>query len=246
MPIPSLEIRDLYKAFSGTSAVAGLNLTIPQGQFYGLLGPNGAGKTTILRMVAGLLRPDRGVIRVLGHDLPRSPQAAKRQMAFLPEEPPLYDKLNPMEYLAFVAGLWGISPDIAEPRAQNLLRRLNLWDRSWTRSEKLSRGMRQKLALAGALIHNPHLIILDEPLTGLDAAAARLVKDILCEHVSNGGTVILTTHLLDIAERMAERLGIIARGCILAEGTLDGLREKAGKGGSLEDVFLSLVGVASA
>lgn len=246
MELTVLEIHNLYKSFPGIPAVCGLNLCISQGEFYGLLGPNGAGKTTILRMIAGLLHPDAGSIKVLGYDFAADAKACKRQMAFLPEDPPLYDKLTSMEYLAFVAGLWEITPDIAEPRAQTLLRRLELWDKCGTRAENLSRGMRQKLALAGALIHEPKLIILDEPLTGLDAAATRLVKDILREHVHNGGTVILTTHLLDVAERMAERLGIIMKGRLVAEGNLDSLREQAGDQGSLEDVFINLVEAAPA
>lgn len=245
METEALDICNLYKSFPGASAVNGLNITIPQGQFYGLLGPNGAGKTTILRMVAGLLEPDSGVVRVLGCDLGAEARAAKQQLAYLPEEPPLYDKLNSMEYLSFVAGLWGIGASEAQCRAETLLRRLRLWDKWGTRAENLSRGMRQKLALAGALIHEPRLIILDEPLTGLDASAARLVKDILREHVGTGGTVILTTHLLDVAERMTGRLGIIVRGRLVAEGTLESLQERAGQEGSLEDVFLNLVEAAA-
>jgi ABC-2 type transport system ATP-binding protein len=155
----------------------------------------------------------------------------------------LYDKLSPAEYLGFVAGLWRIAPDEAAPEAERLLRWLELWDQRDQRCEGFSRGMKQKVALAGALIHDPRLLILDEPLTGLDAAAARLVKDMLQERVDAGGTVILTTHILEVAERMADRIGIIAGGRLLAEGTLDALRGQAGEGrgnSSLEDVFLQL------
>jgi ABC-2 type transport system ATP-binding protein len=151
----------------------------------------------------------------------------------------LYGKLKPTEYLEFVAGLWGIAPEDAEPRARRLLDWLDLAKHAHELTEGFSRGMKQKLALAGALIHEPELLILDEPLTGLDAAAARQVKDLLVSHVAKGGTVILTTHILEVAERLAQRIGIIRQGRLIAEGTLAELRERT-LGGSLEDVFLQL------
>jgi ABC-2 type transport system ATP-binding protein len=151
----------------------------------------------------------------------------------------LYGKLKPTEYLEFVAGLWGIAAEEAEPRARRLLDWLDLTKHAHELTEGFSRGMKQKLALAGALIHEPELLILDEPLTGLDAAAARQVKDLLLSHVAQGGTVILTTHILDVAERLAQRIGIIRQGRLIAEGTLAELRERTMKG-SLEDVFLQL------
>jgi ABC-2 type transport system ATP-binding protein len=151
----------------------------------------------------------------------------------------LYGKLKPTEYLEFVAGLWGIAPEEAEPRARRLLDWLDLAKHAHELTEGFSRGMKQKLALAGALIHEPELLILDEPLTGLDAAAARQVKDLLVSHVAQGGTVILTTHILEVAERLAQRIGIIRQGRLIAEGTLAELRERT-HGGSLEDVFLQL------
>jgi ABC-2 type transport system ATP-binding protein len=160
-------------------------------------------------------------------------------MAYLPDEPLLYGKLKPTEYLEFVAGLWGIAAEEAEPRARRLLDWLDLAKHAHELTEGFSRGMKQKLALAGALIHEPELLILDEPLTGLDAAAARQVKDLLLSHVAQGGTVILTTHILDVAERLAQRIGIIRQGRLIAEGTLAELRERT-LGGSLEDVFLQL------
>ncbi len=163
------------------------------GEFYALLGPNGAGKTTTLRMVAGLLRPDAGSISVFGRDALADPVAAKRVMAWIPDEPMIYDKLTPTEYLAFVAGLWSVPEDEAERRAADLIDLLGLKPHAHERCEGFSKGMRQKVALAGALVHDPSLIILDEPLTGLDAAAARLVKDVLLERVRAGATIILTT-----------------------------------------------------
>ncbi|HAT29772.1 MAG TPA: ABC transporter [Janthinobacterium sp.] len=234
----ALTLTALSKSFAGP-AVDNLNLTVRQGELYALLGPNGAGKTTTLRMVAGLLLPDSGSVEVLGVDLATAPARAKQHMAYLPDDPMLYGKLKPVEYLEFVAGLWGMEAERAEPRARKLLDWLDLSSHAHALTEGFSRGMKQKLALAGALIHEPRLLILDEPLTGLDAAAARQVKDLLLEHVEKGGTVILTTHILEVAERLAQRIGIIQHGRLIAQGTLDELRGQT-DGGTLEDVFLQL------
>jgi ABC-2 type transport system ATP-binding protein len=238
----ALEIRALVKRFD-RPAVDGLDLGVRAGEFYTLLGPNGAGKTTTLRMVTGLLRPDSGAISVFGIDALADPVAAKRVMAWLSDEPMIYDKLTPLEYLEFVAGLWGVDAEVAEARARELLGWLGLEAHGSERCEGFSKGMRQKVALAGALVHEPRLIILDEPLTGLDAGSARQVKTVLRERVRAGSTVIMTTHILEVAERMADRIGVIAGGRLIAQGTLEELRRQAGKGGSsLEDTFLTLVG----
>ncbi len=239
---PALRLTSLCKNF-GRPAVDHLDLTVQRGELYALLGPNGAGKTTTLRMVTGLLAPDSGSIAVLGIDLAADPAGAKQHMAYLPDDPMLYAKLRPYEYLEFVAGLWGIEAADALPRATELLAWLDLEKHAHEMAEGFSRGMKQKLALAGALIHRPQLLILDEPLTGLDAAAARQVKDLLLAHVEDGGTVILTTHILEVAERMAQRIGIIQHGKLIAQGTLDELRAQT-QGGTLEDVFLQLTGQA--
>ena len=240
-PLAALEIRSLTKRFD-RPAVDNLDLTVRVGEFYCLLGPNGAGKTTTLRMVAGLLAPDRGGISVFGIDALADPVSAKRIMAWVSDEPMIYDKLTPTEYLEFVAGLWGIEPGLAEARASELIGWLGLTPNAHERCEGFSKGMRQKVALAGALVHDPQLIILDEPLTGLDAGSARQVKTVLRERVAAGGTVIMTTHILEVAERMADRIGVIAGGRLIAQGSLDELRIKAGKGDqSLEDTFLTLV-----
>jgi ABC-2 type transport system ATP-binding protein len=243
----ALEIRGLVKSFD-RPAVDGLDLDVRPAEFYALLGPNGAGKTTTLRMIAGLLRPDAGTIRVLGIDALADPVAAKRLMAWISDEPMIYDKLTPQEYLEFVSGLWGVDPALAETRARDLLGWLGLSAHAHERCEGFSKGMRQKVALAGALVHEPRLIILDEPLTGLDAGSARQVKSVLRERVAAGGTIIMTTHILEVAERMADRIGVIAHGKLIAEGTLEELRRQAGKGASantagasLEDTFLALV-----
>lgn len=239
---PALLLSGLHKAF-GRPAVDDLSLSVRRGELYALLGPNGAGKTTTLRMVAGLLAPDAGRIEVNGIDLARDPAGAKRTMAYLPDDPMLYGKLKPTEYLEFVAGLWGVDAAAAEPRARRLLDWLDLSKHAHELTEGFSRGMKQKLALAGALIHEPQLLILDEPLTGLDAGAARQVKDLLQSHVAGGGTVILTTHILEVAERLAQRIGIIQHGRLIAEGTLAELRERTAAQ-TLEDMFLQLTGQA--
>jgi ABC-2 type transport system ATP-binding protein len=241
----ALKLTALSKHF-GRPAVDRLDLTVRQGELYALLGPNGAGKTTTLRMVAGLLAPDAGSVEIFGIDLATNPAGAKQKIAYLPDDPMLYAKLKPTEYLEFVAGLWGIEAADAEPRARRLLDWLDLSKHAHELTEGFSRGMKQKLALAGALIHEPQLLILDEPLTGLDAAAARQVKDLLLEHVRGGGTVVLTTHILEVAERLAQRIGIIEHGRLIAQGTLDELRSQTRsgvcEGGTLEDVFLQLTG----
>jgi ABC-2 type transport system ATP-binding protein len=239
---PALRLTGLCKNF-GRPAVDRLDLCVPRGELYALLGPNGAGKTTTLRMLVGLLAPDAGQVEVLGIDMARDPAAAKQQVAYLPDEPMLYGKLKPTEYLEFVAGLWGVSAAAAEPRARRLLEWLDLDQHAHELTEGFSRGMKQKLALAGALIHEPQLLVLDEPLTGLDAAAARQVKDLLLAHVDQGGTVILTTHILEVAERLAQRIGIIKDGRLIAEGTLEQLREQT-TGVTLEEMFLQLTGHA--
>jgi ABC-2 type transport system ATP-binding protein len=237
------EFADVHKTFGATKAVDGLSLQVPRGVFYAFLGPNGAGKTTSLRILAGLLQPTSGIARIGGIDVHLEPERAKQQLAYVPDEPALYGKLTPVEYLEYVAALWRVPTDTARQRAHALLEQLSLADRAGDRLEGFSRGMKQKIALAAALIHEPRLLMLDEPLTGLDAGAARLIKDMLLVFVQKGGTVLLTTHILEVAERLAQRIGVIARGKLHAEGTLDELRAAAGlPGGTLEDVFLKLTG----
>jgi ABC-2 type transport system ATP-binding protein len=242
----ALAVRGLTKCFD-RPAVDGLELVVRAGEFYALVGPNGAGKTTTLRMVAGLLKPDAGSVEIFGIDALRDPIAAKQVMAWVSDEPMIYDKLTPLEYLEFVAGLWGIDPTSSGRAAQELLVSLGLERHLHERCEGFSKGMRQKVALAGALVHDPRLIILDEPLTGLDAVSARHVKGLLAERVQRGGTVIMTTHILEVAERMADRIGVIAAGRLLAEGTLTELRQQNGHTDtSLEELFIALVDIEDA
>lgn len=241
MSAPALAISHLSKSFD-RKVVDDLDLTVRAGEFYALLGPNGAGKTTILRMVAGLLQPDAGDITIFGINALADPVAAKRLVAWVSDEPMVYDRLTPLEYLEFVAGLWQVDPATARARAHDLIDWLGLGPHANELCGGFSKGMLQKVALAGALVHDPKLIILDEPLTGLDAGSARQVKDVLLGKVRDGVTVIMTTHILEVAERMAERIGVIANGRLIAEGTLDELRHRLGRQSSLEDIFLDLVG----
>ena len=237
----ALEIAGLMKSFD-RPAVNGLDLQVYGGEFYALLGPNGAGKTTTLRMVSGLLQPDAGDISVFGTKLSHDPLEAKRKIAWVSDEPMIYDKLTPVEYLEFVSGLWGVDPVEAERRSLDLVEWLGLAPHAMERCGGFSKGMRQKVALAGALVHEPQLIILDEPLTGLDAGSARQVKDVLLSRVKRGTTIIMTTHILEVAERMAERIGVIADGRLVAEGTFAELRNRSGdENSTLEEVFLDIV-----
>lgn len=239
---PALSIKNLIKNFGPKRAVDDISIELQPGAFYGLLGANGAGKTTTMRMVAGLLAQDLGTISVYGKDTLEDTRDVKSMVAWLPDEPLLYDKLTPLEYLEFVCGLWAVDRGLGEVRAEELLRWLDLWDVRDQRCEGFSRGMRQKTALAGALIHDPKLLLLDEPFSGLDAAVARQVKDLLVQKTKEGATIVLTTHVMEIAQRLAETIAIISDGKILAEGDIEHLRAFADMpSASLEDVFIALV-----
>jgi ABC-2 type transport system ATP-binding protein len=243
-PSLALDISGLAKSFD-RPVVHDLELKVRAGEFYALLGPNGAGKTTILRMVAGLLRPDAGAISIFGIDTHDAPVAARQITAWVSDEPMVYDRLTPFEYLEFVSGLWQIEAAEAEARSRELLDWLGLGPHAHERCGGFSKGMLQKVALAGALVHEPRLIILDEPLTGLDAGSARQVKDVLLQKVAGGATVIMTTHILEVAERMAERIGVLAGGRLVAEGTLGELRARIGRNTTLEEIFLDLIAEAA-
>jgi ABC-2 type transport system ATP-binding protein len=231
---PALQCANLHKHYS-TPALQGLSFSIAPGEFYALLGPNGAGKTTTLRIIAGLLQADFGTVRIAGIDLLEHPEDARMHLAYLADEPAIYPKLTPIEYLEFIGALWKMDP------AQSLERAVELLDLLGLAEHTNQRCVKQKLALAGALLHQPALLMLDEPLTGLDAHAARLVKDLLRKHVQSGGSVLLTTHILEVAERLADRIGIISRGQLISEGTLAELRSREGSAeATLEDLFLRL------
>jgi len=247
----AIEAAGLRKTYGAVEAVAGVDLAIGPGEIVGFLGPNGAGKTTTIKLLTGLLRPSAGRAAILGHDVQREPVAAKACFGYVPDTPNLYGKLRGREFLRFMARLYRIPPAEAEPRAAELLRVFELWDASNDLVEGYSHGMQQKLALAGALVHDPRALFLVEPTVGLDPRSARLIKDILLRLRDRGATVFLSTHILEIAERLCDRLVIIDKGRIVASGTMAELRGQVAAGvdgergaGSLEDIFLRLTGGA--
>jgi ABC-2 type transport system ATP-binding protein len=236
-----LELDRIEKRFGAKTAVADLSLSLPGGEIFGFLGPNGAGKTTTFKMIVGLLKPTAGTVRILGMDVAELPVEAKREIGFVPDTPLLYEKLTALEYLRFVADLHEIPRPEADRKGRELLQMFDLAEVAEDLIDSFSHGMKQKTALAGALIHDPRLLILDEPTVGLDPKSARLIKDILRRLTRSGVAVILSTHILEIAEQMCDRIGIINRGELIAVGTMDELRSGAADR-SLEDIFLQLTG----
>ncbi len=240
---PMLELRRARKQYGKFVAVKGLDLTVHRGEIFGFLGPNGAGKTTTIRMVAGVLRPTSGEVLVGGDDLLRHPERAKARIGYIPDRPYLYEKLSGGEFLRFVAGLWGREGDTVEARVDRLLELFQLAPWKDELIESYSHGMRQKILISSALIHQPELIVVDEPMVGLDPRSARLLKDLFRTFVGHGGTVFLSTHTLEVAEALCDRIAIINRGQIEALGTMDELRSQAEAGGAhLEEIFLKVTG----
>ncbi len=241
---PVVRASGLIKWYGSKPAVQGVNLEVKRGTLYGFLGPNGAGKTTTIKMLTGLIRPDAGSVEVAGVDVVRNPLEAKRRIAFVPDQPVLFEKLTAREFLAFVADVYGVPPQVARTRAEELLGMFNLTGAAQELVGGYSHGMKQKCALAAALLHEPEVLFLDEPTVGLDPASARLIKNILRRLVARGGTVFMTTHILEIAQSLCDEIGIMHRGVILASGTVDELRAqaRAAQDNSLEDIFLTLTG----
>jgi ABC-2 type transport system ATP-binding protein len=233
----------LTKRYGKFTAVDSISLDIPRGTLYGLLGPNGAGKTTTMRMIAGILRPTSGTISVAGFDVVRQPMEAKQRLGFIPDRPFVYDKLTGAEFLRFVAGLYGQSGPEIDRRVDELLDLFELTPWKHELTESYSHGMRQKLIISSALVHRPEVIVVDEPMVGLDPKSARLLKDIFRHFVGRGGTVLMSTHTLEIAEVMCDQIGIVFGGKIVAAGTMAAIREQTSSGtASLEEVFLKLTG----
>jgi ABC-2 type transport system ATP-binding protein len=242
-----IRLTNLTKRYGSFTAVDGIDLQVPAGELFGFLGPNGAGKTTTLRMIAGILKPTSGVVQIGGDDLERKPRKAKTRMGFIPDRPFVYDKLTGAEFLRFVAALYGQEGPVIERRMDELLRLFDLAPWKDELTESYSHGMRQKLIISSALIHQPEVIVVDEPMVGLDPKSARLLKDLFKEFTQRGGTILMSTHTLEVAEDMCDRIGIIQAGKIVACGTMTELRHQFEAGdASLEDLFLRLTGGVSA
>jgi len=238
-----LRITNLTKRFGKFVAVDDLSLEIRPGELFGFLGPNGAGKTTTIKMVCGLLRPTAGTVQIAGHDIGKEPLRAKAALGLVPDSPVLYKKLTGREFIRFVGELYAVNAKTATKRIDDLLTLLDMTASADDMIETYSHGMKQKTSLMAALIHDPKLIVLDEPTVGLDPRSAKIVKDVLKALCTMGKTVFMSTHILEIAERVCDRVGIINKGKLVAVGTIADLKARSGEGGvSLEDVFLELTG----
>ncbi|WP_433653418.1 ABC transporter ATP-binding protein [Micromonospora zamorensis] len=235
---PALALRGLAKRFDGTIAVAGVDLDVPAGSFYGLLGPNGAGKTTTLSMAVGLLRPDAGSARVLGQDVWHDPVAAKRLLGVMPDGVRLFDRLTGAELLAYNGLLRGMDPAVVDQRAAELLDVLALGDAGRTLVVDYSAGMKKKIGLACALLHGPRVLVLDEPFEAVDPVSAALIRDILTRYAAGGGTVVFSSHVMEVVERLCSHVAILASGTIKRVGTIGEVRGDR----SLEQVFVEVVG----
>jgi ABC-2 type transport system ATP-binding protein len=235
-----IELRGVTKAFGSKRAVDHLDLSVRAGELFAFLGPNGAGKTTTIKMVCGLLRPTSGVVKVGG--FPAASPEARQLIAYVPDQPYLYEKLTGREFLRFVVEMYGLEPRSATRRINELIETFEMGDYVDELSENYSHGMKQRVVFASALVHDPKVLIVDEPLVGLDPRSARIVKDLFVAQARSGVAVLMSTHLLSIAEELADTIGIVDRGRMLANGTLAELRERSQMHGPLEDLFLKLTG----
>jgi ABC-2 type transport system ATP-binding protein len=236
-----IRLKALTKRYGSFTAVNGIDLHVPRGELFGFLGPNGAGKTTTLRMIAGILRPTAGSVSIAGVDLLADPIAAKSKLGYIPDRPFIYEKLTGSEFLRFVAGLYDQEGAQVEHRARELLALFDLEEWRDEMVESYSHGMRQKLIISSAFVHRPEVIVVDEPMVGLDPKATRILKDLFREYVRRGHTIMMSTHTLEVAETLCDRIGIIHGGVIRACGPMAELRAGA-DGAGLEDIFLRLTG----
>ena len=238
----AIEIIELQKFYNGVAAVDGLSVRVPQGSFFGFLGPNGAGKTTTIKMLMGLAQPDGGTIHILGMPMPHQSLEIKKQIGLVPDDSLLFDYLTGAEYLEFVARLYGLATPVAQERGHELLALFELAENPRKLIGEYSKGMRKRVAMAAALIHRPRLFLMDEPFEGVDAVGARLMKDILLQQVQRGATVFLTSHVLEVVERLCNQVAVISRGKVIAQGSMDDLRQQAtAETKTLEEVFVNLV-----
>jgi ABC-2 type transport system ATP-binding protein len=243
-PQSLIETFNLVKRFGSKIAVDDVSFNVQSGEIFGFLGPNGAGKTTTIKMIVGLLQPSSGGVRVAGYDIQAQALQAKAASGYVPDEPNLYAKLTGRELLRFVGDLYGVERGQVERRIDELLRLFDLTEAGDDTIDSYSHGMQQKTAIASALVHDPKVLVLDEPTVGLDPKSARLIKDILRQMAERGAAIFLSTHILEIAERMCDRIGIIYQGKVIAMGTMEELRRNGAAGSSLEDIFLGLTGGA--
>ena len=239
----AISLYGVRKCYGRKVAVDNLTLRIRRGELFAFLGPNGAGKTTTIKMIVGLLRPNVGTVEVCGYGLGGNGLAAKAQLAYVPDQPFLYDRLTGREFLYFVAEMYGIPDPVRDRRLESLIRALDISEFLDQLTESYSHGMKQKVVLAAALLHDPTVLVIDEPMVGLDPRTIRTVKNLFVQHTKRGGTIFMSTHTLDIAEALADRIGIIHRGKLIAVGTLDELRTQARRHHSLEEIFLQLTEV---
>jgi len=240
-PEPLIETSGLTKQFGSVQAIVDLNLRIMPGEIYGLLGPNGAGKTTTIKTLLGLLEPTSGSIKVAGFDPVKSPVEVKAKIGYVAENPIIYDSLSPRDFLEFVASIRKIDRTASNEMITNLANAFDMSQFFDSPMATLSLGMKQKVALIASLVHHPPVLLLDEPLNGLDARSSRIVKDLVSFHAEKGGAVLFSTHIMEVAQNICTRIGIIYEGRLIAEGTLEQLRgQTEGKGGTLEEVFLKL------
>ena len=235
-----INIQNLNKQFGAVRAVTDLSLSIPAGELFCFLGPNGAGKTTTIKMLTGLLRPDSGTIKIGEFDIQAQPVEAKRILGYIPDMPFLYEKLTPVECLKFIAGLYNINRPDLDDQIKASLRQFGLQEAHNALIGELSHGMRQRLLYIGTFIHNPKVVLIDEPLIGLDPHSIRMIKDLLRAKVRDGMTILLTTHILALAQDIADRIGIISGGRLIALGKMSELQTQSGSNGTLEDIFLKL------
>lgn len=242
-----IEISRLSMRYGELLALDGLDLVIPQGELFAFLGPNAAGKTTTIKLLTGLIEPTGGCAKICGHDIQKDPLEAKRRIGYIPDVAEFYDKLTPMEFMGFIADLFQVPQGTAKERTPVLMERFALVPYARQRIENLSHGTRQRLAFASALLHEPEVIIVDEPMVGLDPKNARVVKEELKARSKAGVTVFLSTHLLNVAEELADRIGIIHQGKLRVVGTVEEIRARYGgeQGGSLEELFLGITGEES-
>ena len=238
----AVRTQGLTRDFGSFRAVNGIDLAVPTGSLYGFLGPNGAGKSTTIKCLTGLLRPSAGTMRILGIDPVADPVSVKRRIGVVPEDLALFDRLTAQETLSFVAQVHGIAATTASHRIADLLDVMDLAGAGSTLVTDFSHGMRKKLSLAAALLPAPRLLFLDEPFEGIDAIASRQMKELLLSFVARGGTIFLTSHILEIVERLSTHIGVIAQGRMVAQGTISELRGTGNGGQSLEELFISLVG----